>query len=162
VWLRRTKGFRVAVLVGLVGTLALAVFVAAFAPERSAGPTAVGFWLVVLVPAFLLVLRPKYRIRDDVLTMHGLRRRTCRLPDVVRTGFVREKSVRGPTSLLLVIDRRIRIRLADGLWCQCYYRPEDLRALADGLAKSPHEQPRRDAGWLRWFADDPGSHRWPS
>jgi hypothetical protein len=60
---------------------------------------------------------------------------------------------------VLVVERRIKIRLADALWCHCYYRPADLRAFADGLARSPHPRlgpPRPGcAGSLRRFAADP-------
>lgn len=58
-------------------------------------------------------------------------------------------------------NRSAACKLADELWSRCCYRPEDLHALADSLARSPHQQPRTAAAYLRRFADDPSREPWP-
>jgi len=119
------------------------------------------FWAVVFLPLFLFQLVPRYRIRDDRLTerWQGV---GCNLPEVVLTDLYRWRPVGGKFSyLMLVVNANIKIKLGDELWSRCYYRPENLRALADSLAKSPHPQPQAAAAWLRQYADDPRSQPWP-
>jgi hypothetical protein len=150
----------VALVLQLIGLLGMVLALAA-----AAHAVGVGFvvWAVGLLPLFLWQFVPRYRIRGDRLTVHWIWRRSCQLPDVTYASLYRLKSRtgRGPASLVLVVDRRIKIRLADALWCHCHYRPADLRAFADSLARSPHPEARATATWLRWFADDP-ERPWPA
>ena len=161
VWLRHTRGYGVALLLQMIGLLGLVLMVAA-----AGHALGIGFlvWAVGFVPLFLWQFVPRYRIRDDQLTVWWVRHRSCGLTDVTRASIYRQRSPggRGPSSVILVLDRRIKIRLGDGLWCLSNYRPADLRAFADCLARSPYPEPRATAGWLRWFADDPAGPSWPS
>jgi hypothetical protein len=159
VWLRHTRGYSAALVLRMIGLLGLVLLVAA-----AGHALGVGFvvW-AAFVPLFLWQFVPRYRISDDRLTVWWVRRRTCHLPDVTYARLYRVKDPRGrsPASLLLVLDGRIKIRLADSLWCHCNHRPADLRALAASLARSARPEVRTTASWLRWFADDP-ERPWPA
>ena len=159
IWLRHTRGYRVSVLLRLLLLLGVLLGLAAAAKQLAGGAVVAA----VFVPLYLWQFVPRYRIRDDRLTVNWVRQRTCRLPDVTHASLYRVKSPNGraPASLLLVLDGRIKIRLAVSLWCHCDYRPADLRVLAACLARSPHPEARTTASWLRWFADDP-ERPWPT
>ena len=159
IWLRHTRGYRVAVLLQLLLLLGVLLGLAAAAKQLAGGAVVAA----AFVPLYLWQFVPRYRIRDDRLTVNWVRQRTCRLPDVTHASLYRVKSPNGraPASLLLVLDGRIKIRLADSLWCHCNYRPADLRVLAASLARSPYPEARTTASWLRWFADDP-ERPWPA
>jgi hypothetical protein len=132
-------------------------------PFSTTGTVAVVGWAVVFLPIGGFRWLPPNRIQDDRLTIRGSSYRGCYLPEVEFATVHRWRPPMGKVGyLVLTINTTIDIRLADSLWSRCYFRPEDLLALADSLAKSPHPEPRAAAAWLRRFAADPTAQPWPS
>ncbi len=166
VWLRKTRRYRRRILIGLGVMLAALELFAVMAsaggvPFARSGSTAFVVWAVLFLPLFSFQLVPRYRIRDDRLTV-GRQGVGCNLPEVQLTSVrYRLPWMNRVGFLELVVNTTIVIKLADSGYSRGYYRPEDLRALADSLAKSPYPQPQRDVAWLRAYADNPGRKSWP-
>ncbi len=130
-------------------------------PFTVTGAVALGIWVVVFVPIGVWRLLPPNRIRDDRLTVRGSSFRGYYLPEVEFARVHRFREPMGRIGYLVLTVNTVDIKLADDRWSRCYYRPEDVLALADSLAKSPHPEPRAAAAWLRRFAADPKAQPWP-
>lgn len=162
VWLRFTVGtLRRRRIVGYV-VLTVSPFVGAVSFARGDDPFWVGpvFGLGAGLLAFLLVKvdsRPKYVVRDGVLVNGRKNKPLLVLAQASRVGVDVDPKSRG--ALAIIIDG-IRILLGDS-WVTSYYEPDGLRALAAGLAASPHPEAQQTANWLHYFAANPDRDSWP-
>jgi hypothetical protein len=106
--------------------------------------------VALAVPLYIFQLRRRYWIYGDQLI--GPRRG-------IRLSGVRSARVHRHHRMLAITMDGFRLYLGDQ-WIPNYYEPAGLRALADGLARSPSPE-SQDAAWLRRFADDPRRRMWP-
>lgn len=160
--MRFTVGTRRRRRIGGFVVLAVSPFVGAASFAGGDDPFWVGplFGLAVGLLTFLLVKnssRPKYVVRDGVLFNVRKNKPLLVLAQASRAGVGVEPRSRG--TLAIVIDG-IRILLGDS-WMASYYEPAGLRALAEGLAASPHPEAQQTASWLHYFAANPDLGSWP-
>jgi hypothetical protein len=120
--------------------------------------------LIICWVSILLARRGTwYRVRGTMLVAHGLRWHYIDLTKVRAVGpklwrpWTMSKTEAG--YLVLELDG-YRIRLGDPA-VGTYFEPAGLRALADGLERSPHPVVRGNAKWLRKIARHPDVGSWP-
>lgn len=111
--------------------------------------------------ALLSLYRTGYRVRGATLIVRGLRRRHIDFAQVQRAAPRIWKQWGGHNRYLALEIDSLRIILGLEGFSPCYYRPEGLRALAEGLEQSPDPDIRANGRWLRDLADQPDLSAWP-
>jgi hypothetical protein len=111
----------------------------------------------------LLIRRgTSYRTEANTLIAMGLRSAEIDLRSVrIAHPVLWSPWTAGKSYQYLVIEiDSYRLRLGDSK-VRCYFQPDGLRALVDGLNQAADPQVRDNAQWLRPLADQPDVSSWP-